>query len=148
MSRLLRIAALLPTVFVATLVWAIDPVAPLPDAGDQARYVALTRELRCLKCTGETVADTPAMFAVDIRRQVREMVQAGRSDSEIRTYMVERYGEVILLRPSWSIRNAWLWLTPAFFVLGGLWVGWRVTRQRRALLETDLAPVDDEVERR
>ncbi len=85
----------------------------------QTRYVALIHELRCLKCQGETVADTPAMFAVDIRRQVREMVEAGRSENEVRQYMVDRYGEIILLRPRWSARNAWLWLAPALFLLGG-----------------------------
>jgi cytochrome c-type biogenesis protein CcmH len=124
--------------------FAIDPVPPLPDPASQARYVALTRELRCLKCMGETVADTPAMFAVDIRRQVREMVEDGRSDEEVRQYMVDRYGEIILLRPRWSARNAWLWLAPALFLLGGAWIGWNIVRQRRRLLDSDDGPVDEE----
>lgn len=127
--------------------WAIDPVPPLSNEGDQARYLALTRELRCLKCQGETVADTPAMFAVDIRRQVREMVVDGRSDEEIRQYMVDRYGEVILLRPRWSAHNAWLWLAPGIFLLLGAVVAWRVVQQRRALLENDDSVVDEGTER-
>jgi cytochrome c-type biogenesis protein CcmH len=130
---------------VAVPVLAIDAEPPLPNSADQARYVALTRELRCLKCVGETVADTPAMFAVDIRRQVREMVQANKSDEDIRQYMVDRYGEIILLRPRWSLRNAWLWLAPAVFLLGGAVIGWRIVRQRRALLDDDLDPVDEGV---
>lgn len=141
MKRLPLLALLL---VVAAPLLAIDAEPPLPNPADQARYVALTRELRCLKCVGETVADTPAMFAVDIRRKVREMVQDGRSDEEIRQYMVDRYGEVILLRPRWSLRNAWLWLAPAVFLLGGALVAWRIVRQRRTLLDDDLDPVDDE----
>jgi cytochrome c-type biogenesis protein CcmH len=128
--------------------FAIDPVPPLPDPAAQARYVGLTRELRCLKCMGETVADTPAMFAVDIRRQVREMVQAGKSDEEVRQYMVDRYGEIILLRPRWNVRNAWLWLAPAVFLLAGAWIGWNIVRQRRVLLDSDEEEVDDEATRR
>lgn len=145
----MRRIPLLVLLLVATWpVFAIDPVAPLPDPVEQARYVALTRELRCLKCMGETVADTPAMFAVDIRRQVREMVQAGKSDEEVRQYMVDRYGEIILLRPRWSARNAWLWLAPVLLLLSGAWIGWNIVRQRRRLLDSDLDPVDEEPERR
>lgn len=145
----MRRIPLLVLLLVATWpVFAIDPVAPLPDPVEQARYVALTRELRCLKCMGETVADTPAMFAVDIRRQVREMVQSGKSDEEVRQYMVDRYGEIILLRPRWSARNAWLWLAPVLLLLSGAWIGWNIVRQRRRLLDSDLDPVDEEPERR
>jgi cytochrome c-type biogenesis protein CcmH len=141
LKRLPLVALLLAATWPA---FAIDPVPPLPDPVFQARYVALTRELRCLKCMGETVADTPAMFAVDIRRQVREMVEDGRSDEEVRQYMVDRYGEIILLRPRWSARNAWLWLAPALFLLGGAWIGWNIVRQRRQLLDSDDDPVDEE----
>lgn len=125
-------------------VLAIDTAAPLPDPVQQQRYQALIHELRCLKCQGETVADTQAMFGEDIRRQVREMVGAGRTDAEVRQYMVDRYGEIILLRPAWSAQNAWLWLAPALFLLGGGFVAWRILRQRRGLLETDTSEVTDE----
>jgi len=122
---------------------AIDAAPPLPDPVQQQRYQALIHELRCLKCQGETVADTQAMFGEDIRRQVREMVQSGKSDGEVREYLVDRYGEIILLRPRWSAGNAWLWLAPAVFLLGGFWVGWRILRQRRVLLATDTSEVDE-----
>ncbi len=123
-------------------VLAIDPAPLLPDPVQQARYVDLIHQLRCLQCQGETVADTQAMFAKDIRRQVREMVQAGKSDHEVRQYMVDRYGKIILLRPE----SAWLWLAPALFLLGGIAIAWRVLRQRRALLATDTSEVGDEPE--
>jgi cytochrome c-type biogenesis protein CcmH len=118
---------------------AIDPES-LQDPVQQERYMGLIHELRCLKCQGETVADTPAMFAVDIRRQVREMVAEGRTDAEIRQYMVDRYGEIILLRP----RSFWLWLTPGLFLVGGAFIGWRILRQRRGLLAADTTEVGED----
>jgi cytochrome c-type biogenesis protein CcmH len=126
---------------------AIDKSPPLPDPVQQQRYQALIHELRCLKCQGETVADTQAMFGEDIRRQVREMVQVGKSDGEVRQYLVDRYGEIILLRPRWSVGNAWLWLAPGIFLLGGAWIAWRILRQRRELLATDTSEVSDEASR-
>jgi cytochrome c-type biogenesis protein CcmH len=127
--------------------WAIDPAPPLPDPVQQQRYIDLIHELRCLKCQGETVADTPAQFAVDIRRQVREMVQAGRSDAEVHQYMVDRYGEVILLKPRWSAGGGWLWLAPGLFLLGGAYLAWRILRQRRALLDADTSEVNEDADR-
>lgn len=118
---------------------AIDPER-MDDPVQQQRYDALIHELRCLKCQGETVADTPAMFAVDIRRQVRAMIAAGRSDEEVKQYLVDRYGEVILLKP----RSIWLWLAPAIFLLGGAAIAWRIVGQRRRFLATDAS--DPEVE--
>jgi cytochrome c-type biogenesis protein CcmH len=141
--RALAAASLL---MLAKPLWAIDPAPPLDDALHQTRYVALIHELRCLQCQGENIADTPAQFAIDIRRQVREMVVAGQSDNEIRQYMVDRYGEIILLRPRWTLRTGWLWVAPGLFVLGGVFVAWRILRQRRELLGTDTSSVDDEVE--
>jgi cytochrome c-type biogenesis protein CcmH len=126
---------------------AIDSAPPLPDPVQQTRYQALIHELRCLKCQGETVADTQAMFGADIRRQVREMVQSGKSDTEVREYLVERYGEIILLRPRWSAGGAWLWVAPGIFLLGGALVAWRIVRRRGELLSTDTSEVTDEAGR-
>jgi len=125
----------------APLARAIDAAPPLEDPVQQQRYIALIHELRCLKCQGENIADTPALFAQDIRRQVREMIMAGKSDHEIIDYFVERYGEIILLKPRWSAKNAWLWLAPGVFLVFGGFVAWRVVRARQALLETDTEDV-------
>jgi cytochrome c-type biogenesis protein CcmH len=139
---------LLAALLLAALpVLAIDPTPQLSDAQKQERYEALTHQLRCLQCKGETVADTPAKFAVDIRRQVREMVEAGKSDAEVRQYMVDRYGEIILLKPLWSAANAWLWLGPGIFLLGGIYIAWRILRQRRELLAADASEVAEEGDR-
>jgi cytochrome c-type biogenesis protein CcmH len=122
---------------------AIDPAPPLSTAEKQQRYEELTHQLRCLQCQGETVADTPAKFAVDIRRQVREMVEADKSDNEVLQYMADRYGEIILLKPMWSLANSWLWLGPVAFLLGGFYIAWRILRQRRELLASDTSDVDE-----
>jgi cytochrome c-type biogenesis protein CcmH len=136
-------SALLLTLF-SQSVLAIDPAPPLEDPVAQQRYLDLIHQLRCLKCQGETVADTQAMFAKDIRRQVREMIQTGSSDGQVKQYMVDRYGEIILLKPRWSAANAWLWLAPGVLLFGGVLLAWRITRQRGQLLATDLEEVTDE----
>jgi cytochrome c-type biogenesis protein CcmH len=139
-----RIAAMLAMLVIMPAAFAIDASPPLADPVKQERYLALIHQLRCLKCQGETVADTPAEFAIDIRRQVREMVDAGKSDGEVRQYMVDRYGEIILLKPRWSAANAWLWLGPGIFLLGGGWIAVRILRQRQKLLAGDTSEVDEE----
>lgn len=137
-------ATLLAVLLLASPARAIDPTPPFPDPVVQQRYITLIHELRCLKCQGENIADTPALFAQDIRRQVREMLAAGRSDAEIRGFLVDRYGDVILLRPRFNARNAWLWLSPGVLLLAGGLVAWRVLASRRRLLDDDVEPVDDE----
>ena len=134
-----RLLMLLVLIGFAGAVPAIDPER-LEDPVQQQRYQALIHELRCLKCQGETVADTPAMFAVDIRRQVRTMIKDGHSDTEVKQYLVDRYGELILLKP----RSTWLWMAPAVLLLGGALVAWRILGQRRKLLSSDDSNPDEE----
>lgn len=122
---------------------AIDP-EHLEDPQQQQRYLALIHELRCLKCQGETVADTPAMFAVDIRRQVRSMVQEGRSDEEIKQFLVERYGEFVLYRPQFGGSTLLLWLGPAVVLLAGAAVLVVVVRRRASANRVAAVPVDDD----
>jgi cytochrome c-type biogenesis protein CcmH len=110
----------------------------------EARYLALTHELRCMQCQNESIADSPVGLASDLRREVRNMLLAGKSDDDVRNYMVSRYGEFILFRPRFSARNAWLWCAPPLFLLIGLAVAVRVVRQRAALLATDPDVPDDD----
>jgi cytochrome c-type biogenesis protein CcmH len=116
----------------------------LADPALQARYVALTHELRCMQCQNEALADSPVDLAADLRREVRNQLLAGKSDDEIRAWMTARYGDFILFRPRYSLRNAWLWGTPAVLLLIGAWVCWRVVRDRTTLLAADHEPLEED----
>jgi cytochrome c-type biogenesis protein CcmH len=120
----------------APLAYAID-ASSIPDPILEARYLELTHELRCMQCQNESIADSPVGLASDLRREVRDMLLAGKSDEDVRNYMVSRYGEFILFRPRFSLRNAWLWLAPPLLLVMGLIVAVRVVRQRAALVATD-----------
>jgi cytochrome c-type biogenesis protein CcmH len=122
---------------------AVDPTA-LADPALQARYLALTHELRCVVCQGETIADSNAWLASDLRRQVRELLVAGKSDGDIRDYMVARYGDYILLKPRFSIRTAWLWLAPGVLLIIGAIVAVRIVRQRSSMVAQDTEPLEEE----
>jgi len=120
---------------------AIDTTV-LPDAAKQARYEALTHELRCMQCMNNSIADSPVGLASDLRRDVAEQILAGKSDEEIRASMVKRYGTVILFTPPMNRSAAWVWLFPIFAALGGLVVGVRIVRQRSKLVEQDDSVVE------
>jgi cytochrome c-type biogenesis protein CcmH len=130
-------------VFAASAVPAVDTTV-MPNPALQARYSALTHELRCVQCQNQSIADSPVGLASDLRAEVREMLLAGKSDEDIRSYMVARYGEFILFRPRFSGRNAWLWLSPFVLLLVGTVVAARVIRQRSRLIEQDESPLDDD----
>ena len=123
--------------------WAVDPTE-LPDPRLQARYVALTHELRCMQCQNESLADSPVDLAADLRREVRDQLLVGKSDDDIRTWMAARYGDFILFRPRYSLRNAWLWGAPAALLLIGALVCWRVVRNRMTLLPADHEPLEED----
>jgi cytochrome c-type biogenesis protein CcmH len=122
---------------------AVDPTE-LPDPALQARYLALTHELRCMQCQNESLADSPVGLAADLRREVRDQLLAGRSDEQIRAWMSARYGDFILFRPRYSLRNAWLWGAPGALLLIGALVCWRVVRARTRLLPGDHEPLEED----
>lgn len=124
----------------ATPALAIDADEPLPDPDRQALYKRLTHEVRCLVCQNQTLADSTAPLAADLRRELRELVAAGRSEDEIKRFLTERYGDFVLYRPRFSARNALLWLAPALLLAGGLAWLYRIVRRRAAL------PLDDDEE--
>ena len=123
--------------------WAVD-TTQLPDPVLQARYETLTHELRCMQCQNESLADSPVDLAADLRRQVRDQLLAGKSDEEVRNWMASRYGDFILFRPRYSLRNAWLWGAPAALLLIGAFVSWRIIRQRTALLAADVEALEED----
>jgi cytochrome c-type biogenesis protein CcmH len=87
-------------------------VPTAPDPAVEARMIAITSELRCLVCQNQTIADSHADLAVDLRQEVREMIRAGRSDDQIRRYMTDRYGDFVLYRPPFKGTTLALWLGP------------------------------------
>lgn len=129
---LLAIAGLL----LAPAALAID-TTQLPDPALQARYEALTHELRCMQCQNQSIADSPVGLASDLRREVAEQLLAGSSDQQVRDYMSARYGDFILFRPRISARTAWLWALPGVLLLGGVVVAWRIVRRRSAMVADD-----------
>lgn len=94
----------------------IDSEPPFVDPALQARYEALTHGFRCLVCQNETIADSNADLAADLRRQVHDLVATGKNDAEIRSYMVERYGDFVLYKPPVQ-RSTWLLWTGPFLLL-------------------------------
>jgi cytochrome c-type biogenesis protein CcmH len=120
---------------------AIDPME-IPDPALQARYWGLTHELRCMQCQNQSIADSPVGLAGDLRREVRELIVAGKSDDEVREYMKARYGPFILFRPEFSWGNAWLWFSPLVALIAGGFAAWRIIRRRSRMLAAEPA-VDD-----
>ena len=120
MKRLLAILAALICLAGA----AADPAERLSDPGQEARARTLFREVRCLVCQNESIDDSEAALAGDLRGVVRDQVKQGRTDPQIRAFLVERYGEFVLLKPPFSWGNALLWATPlvALFLGGGLMI--------------------------
>ncbi len=117
----MRASRLLFAVLAAVVCMAAapDPADRLHDPAQEARARHLFQQFRCLVCQNESIDDSEADLASDLRQIVRQQVAAGRSDAQIRGFMVDRYGEFILLKPRFSPGNAVLWLAPAVIVLAG-----------------------------
>jgi cytochrome c-type biogenesis protein CcmH len=141
--RPLQIATLICVLLAGGTAMAVDPTEmPTPEL--QQRYLALTHELRCMQCQNEAIADSPVSLAADLRRQVKEMLLAGKSDDDVRNYMVARYGDFILFRPRVAPRTLWLWSAPGILLLIGAAVAVRVTRQRAKLVDQDNSAIEED----
>jgi cytochrome c-type biogenesis protein CcmH len=101
------------------LAGAADPGDRLENPSQEARARSLFRETRCLVCQGQSIDDSDALLAGDLRRLVRQQVAQGRTDSQIRAFLAERYGDFVLLRPPFSPLTAILWLGPFAVVAVG-----------------------------
>ena len=112
--------------------WTIDPEPPFENPQLEAQYQALINEVRCLVCQNQTIADSNAPLAADLRREIREMMGEGASRSEVVEFLVARYGEFVLYRPRFRPSTWALWGGPAFFVLLGMVVFARILRARMA----------------
>ncbi len=134
----MRIIALALFLLAAGTAVAIDTGPAFDDPELQARYEKLIDEVRCLKCQNQTIRDSNAFLAADLRREIRRMLEEGRSDTEIKDFLVARYGEFALYRPRARGKTLVLWITPALLLLGGGLILWRVLARRMAL------PIDDD----
>ncbi len=137
-SRLLSLALLACLVAVGGRAFAIDTEAAFDDPVLQHRYESLNRELRCLVCQNQTIADSNATLAHDLRREVRDMIAAGKTDDEIREFMIERYGDFVLYRPRMTAQTFLLWAAPVLLLLVGGLVLFRVVRRRAQ--ESEIEP--------
>ena len=136
--------ALLVVAAVVCMGAASDPAERLPDPAQEARARGLFKEIRCLVCQSESIDDSEATLAVDLRRTVREQITAGASDGQVRQFLTARYGQFVMLRPNFSLGNALLWLGPFVLVLVGL-AGWFGLTRRR---EPPAAALSAEEQRR
>ena len=142
MKNLMRVLILALSIAGAHVSLAIDAEKAFDDPALQARYENINRELRCLVCQNQTIADSNATLAQDLRHEVRKMIADGKTDDEIRTFMIERYGDFVLYRPRMTAGNFLLWAAPVLLLaLGGFAVA-RVVRQRSA--ESDIDPAGPE----
>lgn len=135
------LAALLGCVATLALAQVGNP-APLAfaDRAEEARFRALVAELRCVMCQNQSLADSNAMVAQDLRREVLALMRQGKSDAQIEDYLVARYGEFVLYKPRVEERTWLLWFGPAALLLvGGLLVAFVVRRHAgaRAVVEDD-----------
>lgn len=123
MKRLLLILLLLPA-----LAWGT--VGEFETPQQEARYWTLAEQLRCLVCQGQSIADSNADLAVDLKREVRRMILEGKSDAEIADFMVARYGDFVLFKPPVKGSTYFLWFGPFLLLIVGLGVWLALARQR------------------
>ena len=139
--------ALLVAVAAPVFAQASDPT-PLQfnDAAEEARFHKLTAELRCVMCQNQSLADSNAQIAHDMRREVLALMRQGRSDAEIKQHLVQRYGEFVLYRPTVDSHTWLLWFGPGLILLGGAAVVWTIVRRRAqaAPARDDDAPSEHE----
>ena len=129
---------------IATALLALAPLVAWPQAEEVARpdpaveqrLKDLADELRCLVCQNQTIADSNAPLALDLRNQIRTQIGQGRTDDQIRAYMVERYGDFVLYNPPFKATTLVLWLGPLLLLLAGAAVFWTVVARRRPKMQT------------
>jgi cytochrome c-type biogenesis protein CcmH len=125
------------------IVIAKEAVPSAEDPVLEERVMNLSRELRCLVCQNETLADSRADLAEDLRRQIREQMKAGKTDKEIIAFLTQRYGDFVLYRPPVRPTTYLLWFGPFCFLLLGLVLLFRYVKQRRELIVEQPLSADD-----
>jgi cytochrome c-type biogenesis protein CcmH len=141
MKRTALLLMLLSCLSLSIVAKEAQPAAKEPAL--EERVMNLSRELRCLVCQNETLADSRADLAEDLRGQIREQMKAGKSDQEIIAFLTERYGKFILYRPPVDATTYLLWFGPFVLLLGGLLLLFRYVKQRRELIVEQPLSADD-----
>ena len=140
-----------PLLFILLLVISINSHAvdsrQLSDPKQQESYETLTKELRCLVCQNQTIADSNAELASDLRRQVYEMLQQGKSEQEIIRFMTDRYGEFVLYKPAFAGKTSLLWIAPVLFLFMGLMTVFFVIRRKRAAAKVQVDALEINTEK-
>lgn len=131
---LILIAAMLAVAPVA----AIDTGKAFDDPELQARYDKMISEVRCLKCQNQSIKDSNVFLASDLRREIRRLIDEGRTDAEIQEFLVTRYGEFALYRPRTTGKTLILWAAPFVLVFFGVFAMFRVLKHRMSM------PIDDD----
>jgi cytochrome c-type biogenesis protein CcmH len=126
-----------------SLAWAgeAQPLAENPQV--EARLVVIAEELRCLVCQNESLASSHAELAEDLRREVRKLIAQGMTDAQIKTYLVDRYGDFVLYRPLVKPLTWPLWFGPFLLLALAVWGLWRYMRQRKALVQQRMTEADN-----
>jgi cytochrome c-type biogenesis protein CcmH len=136
-QNILRTLLLTVVLMVTGLALAAEPLV-FTDADQEARFKHLTTELRCLVCQNQNLADSDAELAQDLRKEIHDMLQTGQTDDEIKTFMIDRYGDFVLYRPPMKSNTIALWLMPAVLLLiGGLVLVFTVRKRSRLLAEQE-----------
>lgn len=140
LNRLFAAAVLV----VASGVFAAEAPPATDDPVLEAQMMRISEELRCLVCQNQTIADSHAELAVDLRNQVRDMLRAGKSEKEIKDYMVQRYGDFVLYRPPVKATTTLLWVGPFVLLIAGLMVLLFKLRQRTRRKDGEVVLSDSE----
>ena len=114
--------------------FAIDTEEPFDDPELQARYDQLIDEFRCLVCQNQPISDSNAGLAFDLRREIHRMISEGASDAQVRSFLVERYGDFVLYRPPFKPTTWLLWAAPFLLVAAGLTIAIVILRRRREMV--------------
>jgi cytochrome c-type biogenesis protein CcmH len=130
-----RLTVLVLPLLAAGSLWAQE-LLEFDSPEQEARFHVLTEELRCTVCQNQNLADSDAPLAQDLREEIYTMLRAGRSNEEIKTFLVERYGDFVLYRPPVQGNTLALWLMPGVLLLGGAVVVFFVVRGRNRRLAT------------
>jgi cytochrome c-type biogenesis protein CcmH len=140
----LRAALLVLALVGATPALAVQPDEVLSDPALEARARALSRELRCMVCQNQSIDDSDAPLARDLRLLVRERLRAGDSDTGVLDFLVARYGEFVLLKPRVAWHTAALWAAPAAALIAGIAIVLASRRRRTAVAETAPLTADEQ----